>query len=198
MRIFSKQRIVVTGAGARSGMSVIMNNPQKFITVATYAEAYTQEALIKKAYSQPEVILLEMDLTELSDPRGNFTLIRLKDKDIDVVIVPIYNDVDKAFAEGFLREASACFFRNAEGQLSTICSGDNAAAKKAESPFENIIVPLSPQEIHVLKLMTENNSCTEIASTLEIEEKTAEKYIEHTCRKLMACSGYGRAMWLDQ
>lgn len=197
MRFFLKQRIVVVDGGARSGMSVIMNNPQKFITVATYTK--TQESQVKKTDSQPEVILLEMDLTELNDPGGDFTLIRLKDKGIDTVIVPVYNDIDKDFAESFLTEAAACLFKNAEGALNTSRSGSHTiAGKNIRSLPGNIIVPLSPKEIHVLKLMTENNSCAEIASILKIEEGIAEKHIEHICRKLMACSGYSRAMWLDQ
>jgi DNA-binding NarL/FixJ family response regulator len=193
---FLKRRVVVIDkAETAEGIAFILNNSEKFMAVATYQNA--GDALPKVRVDRPEIILMEL---ELPDMNGTDALkeIRTKFPSVDVIILSNYDD-HTAFIEAFSNGASGYLIKTQSGiakidqYLENLLRGgvplsDIVAKKLVESFRRNIFTPLTFRETQILKLISEGNSYSEIATTLEISGETSKTHIKNIYKKLMVNS----------
>ena len=82
-------------------------------------------------------------------------------------------------------DGEAAVSRRLESELLTRVRGEYWSAHLRFRPIES---PLTPREWEVLELLHEGESTSEIASALDLKEKTADAYVRRIFRKLGARS----------
>jgi hypothetical protein len=199
MNNYLKRCTVITGNLARSGLDLILENAEKFVEVATYPKTRDSTCTIKEN-CQTEIIVLELDLTLLSETDGTLTVIKTNDGSLDVIILPVYNSVDNAFVDGFSNDDNGYLVRNAQrGLLEVHKQPGSRRRKKNVRPFpRNLNFPIDAKEMRVLKLLIEQAPVSEFTKALKIAEEDIEKCVRNISRKLIACSGYRWPKWLNQ
>lgn len=196
MSDFLKRRVVIIDSDEFArGISFILNNSDKFKTIATYPAA--KQAFARIRQDRPEIILMELDLPDMNGIDALKEL-RIKYPTVEVVILSGYDD-NNAFIEAFSNGASGYLIKTQSGitkidqSLENLLHGgvplSHAVARKLVESFRrNMFTPLTFRETQILKLITEGNSYSEIASVLQISGETSKTHIKNIYKKLMVNS----------
>ena len=176
----------------REGLQNLLNSAEGFSCIAVYSDGET--ALEKMRRVQPDVILMDIDLTSMS----GFECVRaFKDflPDVEVVVITNLTDDDHIFqalsagASGYL--SKTIFPSKLLGAITEVVNGgaplNMAVARRVVKSFnknKHELTQLSKRETEVLDLLCEGFNYRSIASALFISPNTVRFHLKNIYRKL--------------
>ena len=169
------------------GLLAIING-QPDMTVVGQARSGKQAVELAHKHS-PDVILMDLRMPEMEGVEA-IRRIREIDPQARVVVLTTY-DADEDIARALQAGAKAYILKDIAADALVACIRDvlagktylapSAAAKLAERVTQ---VQLTPRELSALRLLANGNSNKEIASALEISERTVKTHLGHLFEKL--------------
>jgi two-component system NarL family response regulator len=175
----------------RTGVANIINQEHDLRVVAEAGNGL--EAIDAYEKHRPDVTLLDLRMPRME---GVEVVRRIRDKDpaARVIILTTY-DTDDEISQALKAGAKAYVLKDIGadalvGCIRDVLSGKTylapaAAAKLADSVTR---VQLTPRELSTLKLLADGKANKEIASALDISERTVKTHLAHLFEKLGATS----------
>jgi two-component system NarL family response regulator len=175
----------------RTGVANIINQEHDLRVVAEAGNGL--EAIDAYEKHRPDVTLLDLRMPQME---GVEVVRRIRDKDpaARVIILTTY-DTDDEISQALKAGAKAYVLKDIGadalvGCIRDVLSGKTylapaAAAKLADSVTR---VQLTPRELSTLKLLADGKANKEIASALDISERTVKTHLAHLFEKLGATS----------
>ena len=175
----------------RTGVANIINHESDLEVVAEAANG--REAIAAFLLHRPDVVLMDLRMPEME---GVEAVRRIRDIDPQarVVVLTTY-DADEDIARALQAGAKAYILKDISADALVACVRDvlagktylapAAAAKLAERVTQ---VQLTPRELAALRLLANGHSNKEIATALEISERTVKSHLAHLFEKLQVTS----------
>jgi len=175
----------------RTGVANIINQEHDLRVVAEAGNGV--EAIDAYEKHRPDVTLLDLRMPRME---GVEVVRRIRDKDpaARVIILTTY-DTDDEISQALKAGAKAYVLKDIGADALVGCIRDflsgktylapAAAAKLADSVTR---VQLTPRELSTLKLLADGKANKEIASALDISERTVKTHLAHLFEKLGATS----------
>jgi len=171
----------------RTGVANIINQEPTLEVVAEAANG--RDAIAAYRTFHPDVVLMDLRMPEMEGVEA-VRQIREIDPQARVVVLTTY-DADEDIARALQAGAKAYILKDIAADALVACIRDvlagktylapSAAAKLAERVTQ---VQLTPRELSALRLLANGNSNKEIASALEISERTVKTHLGHLFEKL--------------
>jgi two-component system NarL family response regulator len=171
----------------RTGVANIINMEPTLEVVAEAANG--RDAIAAFNAFHPDVVLMDLRMPEMEGVEA-VRRIREIDPQARVVVLTTY-DADEDIARALQAGAKAYILKDIAADALVACIRDvlagktylapSAAAKLAERVTQ---VQLTPRELSALRLLANGNSNKEIASALEISERTVKTHLGHLFEKL--------------
>jgi len=171
----------------RTGVANIINHEPALEVVAEAANGH--DAIEAFRTVRPDVVLMDLRMPGMEGVEA-VTRIREIDPQALVVVLTTY-DADEDIARALKAGAKAYILKDiaAEGLIRCIRDvlagktylAPSAAAKLAERVTQ---VQLTPRELAALRLLANGQSNKEIATSLEISERTVKSHLAHLFEKL--------------
>jgi two-component system NarL family response regulator len=175
----------------RTGVANIINQEPDLRVIAEAGDGV--EALAAYDAHRPDVMLLDLRMPRMEGVEV-VRRIREKDPSARVIVLTTY-DTDDEISQALKAGAKAYVLKDiaAEalvGCIRQVLAGKTylapaAAAKLAEGVTR---VQLTPRELATLKLLADGKANKEIASALDISERTVKSHLAHLFEKLGATS----------
>jgi two-component system NarL family response regulator len=175
----------------RTGVANIINLEPTLEVVAEAANG--QDAIEAYRIQKPDVVLMDLRMPGIEGVEA-VRRIREMDPQARVIVLTTY-DADEDIARALQAGAKAYILKDIAADALIACIRDvltgktylapAAAAKLAERVTQ---VQLTPRELAVLRLLANGNSNKEIASALEIAERTVKTHLGHLFEKLSVTS----------
>jgi two-component system NarL family response regulator len=171
----------------RTGVANIINHEPALEVVAEAANG--MDAIEAFREHRPDVVLMDLRMPGLEGVEA-VTRIREIDPQALVVVLTTY-DADEDIARALKAGAKAYILKDIDAESLIRCIRDvlagktylapSAAAKLAERVTQ---VQLTPRELAALRLLANGQSNKEIATSLEISERTVKSHLAHLFEKL--------------
>jgi len=171
----------------RTGVANIINQEPAFEVVAEAANGI--DAVGAFEHHRPDVTLMDLRMPGMEGVEA-ISRIRAIDPHARVIVLTTY-DADEDIARALQAGAKAYILKDIAASALVACIHDvlagktylapSAAAKLAERVTQ---VQLTPRELSTLRLMADGHSNKEIASALEISERTVKTHLGHLFEKL--------------
>ncbi len=171
----------------RTGVANIINQEPGFEVVAEAANGL--DAIEAFITHRPDVVLMDLRMPEMEGVEA-VRRIREIDPQARVVVLTTY-DADEDIARALQAGAKAYILKDIAADALVACIRDvlagktylapAAAAKLAERVTQ---VQLTPRELATLRLLANGQSNKEIATALEISERTVKTHLAHLFEKL--------------
>ena len=175
----------------RTGVANIINQEPDLEVVAEAANG--REAIDAFLVHRPDVVLMDLRMPEMEGVEA-VRRIREIDPQARVVVLTTY-DADEDIARALQAGAKAYILKDIAADALVACIRDvlagktylapSAAAKLAERVTQ---VQLTPRELAALRLLANGDSNKEIATALEISERTVKTHLAHLFEKLQVTS----------
>jgi len=175
----------------RTGVANIINQEPDLEVVAEAANG--QDGVDAFLVHHPDVVLMDLRMPEMEGVEA-IRRIREIDPRARVVVLTTY-DADEDIARALQAGAKAYILKDIGADALVACIRDvlagktylapAAAAKLAEHVAQ---VQLTPRELAALRLLANGNSNKEIATALEISERTVKSHLAHLFEKLHVTS----------
>jgi DNA-binding NarL/FixJ family response regulator len=182
----------------RSGIRDMLDSAEG-IDVVDEAECGT-EALQKVDEHQPDVLLLDVEMPEMS---GVEVAQKLQEENSPVRLLALSSYDDQEYVQGLL-EGGASGYLTKENAPELIIEAVRAVAQGEVRWFvqpaldDRSPADLTQREIDILKLMAQGHSNKEVAEELGISESTVRKHATHLYEKLQASSAREAIAWAWQ
>jgi two-component system NarL family response regulator len=185
----ARARVLVVDDHAllRTGVANIINLEPELEVVAEAANG--ADAIEAFRLHRPDVVLMDLRMPGMEGVEA-VTRIREIDPQARVVVLTTY-DADEDIARALQAGAKAYILKDIAADALVSCirhvlSGKtylapSAAAKLAERVTQ---VQLTPRELSALRLLANGNSNKEIATALQISERTVKSHLGHLFEKL--------------
>jgi len=171
----------------RTGVANIINQEPQLEVVAEAANGI--EAVEAFVQHRPDVTLMDLRMPEMEGVEA-IRRIRAIDPQARVIVLTTY-DADEDIARALQAGAKAYILKDIAAAALVTCIRDvlagktylapSAAAKLAERVTQ---VQLTPRELSALRLLADGHSNKEIATALEISERTVKTHLGHLFEKL--------------
>jgi two-component system NarL family response regulator len=171
----------------RTGVANIINHEPALEVVAEAANG--MDAIEAFREHRPDVVLMDLRMPGMEGVEA-VTRIREIDPQALVVVLTTY-DADEDIARALKAGAKAYILKDIDAESLIRCIRDvlagktylapSAAAKLAERVTQ---VQLTPRELAALRLLANGQSNKEIATSLEISERTVKSHLAHLFEKL--------------
>jgi two-component system NarL family response regulator len=171
----------------RTGVANIINHEPALEVVAEAANGV--DAIEAFREHRPDVVLMDLRMPGMEGVEA-VTRIREIDPQALVVVLTTY-DADEDIARALKAGAKAYILKDIDAESLIRCIRDvlagktylapSAAAKLAERVTQ---VQLTPRELAALRLLANGQSNKEIATSLEISERTVKSHLAHLFEKL--------------
>ena len=171
----------------RTGVANIINQEPGLEVVGEAANG--REAIAAFERHRPDVVLMDLRMPEMEGVEA-IRRIREIDPQARVVVLTTY-DADEDIARALQAGAKAYILKDIAADALVACVRDvlagktylapAAAAKLAEHVTQ---VQLTPRELAALRLLANGHSNKEIATALEISERTVKSHLAHLFEKL--------------
>ena len=175
----------------RTGVAHIINQETDLEVVAEAANG--RDAIDAFLIHRPDVVLMDLRMPEMEGVEA-IRRIREIDPQARVVVLTTY-DADEDIARALQAGAKAYILKDIAADALVACVRDvlagktylapAAAAKLAEHVTQ---VQLTPRELAALRLLANGHSNKEIATALEISERTVKSHLAHLFEKLQVTS----------
>jgi two-component system NarL family response regulator len=175
----------------RTGVANIINQEPGFAVVAEASNG--REAVEAFVAHQPDVVLMDLRMPEMEGVEA-VRRIREIDPQARVIVLTTY-DADEDIARALQAGAKAYILKDIAADalvacIRTVLAGRSylapaAAAKLAERVTQ---VQLTPRELAALQLVASGQSNKEIATALDISERTVKSHLAHLFDKLHVTS----------
>jgi len=175
----------------RTGLANIINQETDLEVVAEAANG--RDAIDAFLIHRPDVVLMDLRMPEMEGVEA-IRRIREIDPQARVVVLTTY-DADEDIARALQAGAKAYILKDIAADALVACVRDvlagktylapAAAAKLAEHVTQ---VQLTPRELAALRLLANGHSNKEIATALEISERTVKSHLAHLFEKLQVTS----------
>jgi len=175
----------------RTGVANIINQETDLEVVAEAANG--RDAIDAFLIHRPDVVLMDLRMPEMEGVEA-IRRIREIDPQARVVVLTTY-DADEDIARALQAGAKAYILKDIAADALVACVRDvlagktylapAAAAKLAEHVTQ---VQLTPRELAALRLLANGHSNKEIATALEISERTVKSHLAHLFEKLQVTS----------
>ena len=175
----------------RTGVANIINQEIDLEVVAEAANG--RDAIDAFLIHRPDVVLMDLRMPEMEGVEA-IRRIREIDPQARVVVLTTY-DADEDIARALQAGAKAYILKDIAADALVACVRDvlagktylapAAAAKLAEHVTQ---VQLTPRELAALRLLANGHSNKEIATALEISERTVKSHLAHLFEKLQVTS----------
>ena len=175
----------------RTGLANIINQETDLEVVAEAANG--RDAIDAFLLHHPDVVLMDLRMPEMEGVEA-IRRIREIDPQARVVVLTTY-DADEDIARALQAGAKAYILKDIAADALVACVRDvlagktylapAAAAKLAEHVTQ---VQLTPRELAALRLLANGHSNKEIATALEISERTVKSHLAHLFEKLQVTS----------
>lgn len=181
----------------RNGIRALLSSHKDLVVVAEAATA--REAVAEAERAKPDVVVMDIRLPDGSGIEATRE-IRSHDPDVKVLILTSFAD-DEAMFASILAGASGYVLKQirgsdivesivALGEGTELLSPEVVAAvqdrvrKGKHFVNDSRLARLSPQEERILELIAEGRTNGEIASSLDLADKTVKNYVSNVLRKL--------------
>ncbi len=190
-----KLMIVDDHSMVREGLKQLLELDEEFVVVSQASDG--KEGLERLINDKPEVLLLDINLPNMN---GLEMLKEIKERHIDVkvLILTIHNEVDylmKAVEIGcdgyVLKDSDSNLLKRA---IYSVYNGNSFiqpsltpalnAGMVGKTIMDEKVNELTRREIEVLKLIAEGLFNKEIASTLDISERTVKNHVSNIFKKI--------------
>jgi DNA-binding NarL/FixJ family response regulator len=171
----------------RTGVANIINHEPDLEVVAEAVNG--RDAVEAFGAHHPDVVLMDLRMPEMEGVEA-VRRIRELDPHARVVVLTTY-DADEDIARALQAGAKAFILKDIAADALVACIRDvlagktylapTAAAKLAERVTQ---VQLTPRELAALRLLANGQSNKEIATSLEISERTVKTHLAHLFEKL--------------
>lgn len=171
----------------RTGVANIINQEPDLFVVGEATNGV--EAVSAYEHHRPDVMLLDLRMPEMEGVEA-VRQIRERDPQARIIILTTY-DTDEDIARALRAGAKAYVLKDIAADDLVACIHDvldgktyiapAAAAKLAEGVTR---VQLTPRELTTLSLMAKGQSNKEIATSLDISERTVKTHLSHLFEKL--------------
>jgi two-component system NarL family response regulator len=171
----------------RTGVANIINQEPGFEVVAEAANG--RDAIGAFVACRPDVVLMDLRMPEMEGVEA-VRRIREIDPQARVIVLTTY-DADEDIARALQAGAKAYILKDIAADALVACIRDvlagktylapAAAAKLAEGVTR---VQLTPREMAALKLVADGKANKEIATALDISERTVKTHLGHLFEKL--------------
>lgn len=179
----------------REGIRCLLENVSEFNVVGEAADGYECISLVNK--TKPNIVLLDIDMPNMN---GIDTLRIIKEQKMicKVIMLTRHNEIDylmKALeigCDGYILKESS--FETLLKAIFKVYSGNNYiepnlmpllnANLEEKSNIKKRISELTKREIDVLKMIASGAFNKEIASTLNISERTVKNHISNIFKKI--------------
>ena len=175
----------------RTGVANIINQEPDLEVVAEAENG--RDAIAAFVTHQPDVVLMDLRMPEMEGVEA-VRRIREIDPHARVIVLTTY-DADEDIARALQAGAKAYILKDIAADALVACiravlSGKtylapSAAAKLAERVTQ---VQLTPRELAAMRLVASGRSNKEIATALEISERTVKSHLAHLFEKLQVTS----------
>lgn len=182
----------------RRGLREIIEEQNRFEIVGEAADGMVGLKLAEE--SQPDVIVLDVDMPQLNGLEMARALLKQKNP-AHVVFLTMYSDEDLFNAALDIGVKGYVLKENAGGEVVTallaVAAGEtffspalHTIGRRREDRVKSMLLSkpslesLTPAELRVLKLISEDHTSKEIADVLKISAKTVENHRHNICRKL--------------
>jgi two-component system, NarL family, response regulator len=175
----------------RTGVANIINQEPGFSVIAEASNG--REAVEAFVAHQPDVVLMDLRMPEMEGVEA-VRRIREIDPQARVIVLTTY-DADEDIARALQAGAKAYILKDIAAEalvacIRTVLAGKSylapsAAAKLAERVTQ---VQLTPRELAALQLVASGQSNKEIATALDISERTVKSHLAHLFDKLHVTS----------
>lgn len=187
-----KRRIVIIEHDEkfRTLLGSMIEASGNYLLINQYAEC--EEALHNLKRDFPDIIVMNVDFPQM---KGTDAIPEFKQlfPQLSILVVTDYQDEEIVFgalsagANGYIMRDS--WANNFMGHLNELSNGGSPLSPAiarviVESMHISRISPLTSRESEVLKLITQGNSYTRIASELNISKETSKSHIRNIYRKL--------------
>jgi len=178
----------------RMGLSMVVNSAEEFQlqdAVATTTQLFT--AVEKQT---PDIVILEMDIPEIN---GIATVRKLKEINSNIKVLIFSSQSETVYALSAIR-AGACGYLSKTARIDQILTAltqlkegkiylthalsEQLKKEKSGDKEKSAFRKLSSREIEVLKLLASGKKNKEVASGLDINEKTVSTYKSRLMKKL--------------
>jgi two-component system NarL family response regulator len=185
----SRARVLVVDDHSllRTGVANIINHEPGFEVVAEAANG--REGVAAFLEHRPDVVLMDLRMPEMEGVEA-VRRIREADPQARVIVLTTY-DADEDIARALQAGAKAYVLKDIRADALVACIRDvlagktylapSAAAKLAERVTQ---VQLTPRELSALRLLASGQSNKEIATSLNISERTVKSHLAHLFEKL--------------
>jgi two-component system NarL family response regulator len=185
----SRARVLVVDDHSllRTGVANIINHEPGFEVVAEAANG--TEGVAAFLEHRPDVVLMDLRMPEMEGVEA-VRRIREADPQARVIVLTTY-DADEDIARALQAGAKAYILKDISADALVACIRDvlagktylapSAAAKLAERVTQ---VQLTPRELSALRLLASGQSNKEIATSLNISERTVKTHLAHLFEKL--------------
>jgi two-component system NarL family response regulator len=185
----SRARVLVVDDHSllRTGVANIINHEPGFEVVAEAANG--TEGVAAFLEHHPDVVLMDLRMPEMEGVEA-VRRIREADPQARVIVLTTY-DADEDIARALQAGAKAYILKDISADALVACIRDvlagktylapSAAAKLAERVTQ---VQLTPRELSALRLLASGQSNKEIATSLNISERTVKTHLAHLFEKL--------------
>lgn len=187
--------IVEDDRPTREGLAMLINGTPGFRCVATYRSV--EDALRLLARDVPDVLLLDINLPGMAGSEG-VTLLKQLRPTMEILMLTVYAEQDKVFesicngACGYLlketppaRLLEAVSEAHSGGSpMSPEIARKVVTLFQKTGPVEKLDSGLTPQEVRLLKLLSEGYSYRGAADRLNISVNTVRDYIRAVYDKL--------------
>jgi len=187
-----KRRVIIVEHDQkfRELISSMVEATESYLVVNSYAEC--EEALRAMKNDYPDVILMNLDFPRMRGPEAIQEFKKVFPQ-TNILVITDYHDDDIVFgalsagANGYVLKSS--WLSNFSTYLNEIAQGGSplspvVARIIVESMHISRISPLTHREGEVLKLITQGNSYSRIATELNISKETSKTHIRNIYRKL--------------
>jgi len=175
----------------RTGVANIINQEPDLTVVAEAANG--RDAVAAFEAHRPDVVLMDLRMPEMEGVEA-VRRIRELDPQARVIVLTTY-DADEDIARALQAGAKAYILKDIAASALVACVRDvlagktylapTAAAKLAERVTQ---VQLTPRELAALRLLANGQSNKEIATSLDISERTVKTHLAHLFNKLRVTS----------
>ena len=175
----------------RTGVANIINQEPDLEVVAQAVDGL--DAIAAFTSHRPDVVLMDLRMPEMEGVEA-IRRIREIDPQARVVVLTTY-DADEDIARALQAGAKAYILKDIAADALVACVRDVLAGKTYLAPAaaaklgEHVTqVQLTPRELAALRLLANGHSNKEIATALEISERTVKSHLAHLFEKLQVTS----------
>lgn len=179
----------------REGIRCLLENVSEFNVVGEAADGYECISLVNK--TKPNIVLLDIDMPDMNGIEA-LRVIKEQKMICKVIMLTRHNEIDylmKALeigCDGYILKESS--FDTLKKAIFKVYSGDKYiepnmmpllnANMQEKSNVKKKISELTRREIDVLKMIASGSFNKEIASTLNISERTVKNHVSNIFKKI--------------